>query len=616
MKHSFPALAVALAAIFFVSPSARGHYQRRQAARESAAERTARREIQARIDASIKADRRKDLSARMEQLAPDFSVKLLTGEVIKREQIEQGIRRFQQSTVSFGGATRTRIEGLSLDGDEATVHTNQHLVRTIRSNRGRLVERVSNIRHKEVWVKTEQGWLSKFVEESEQGPITEDGKPVYVDARGLSFVKLISEQGVQKARRVFEAARRRNPQARLFDEGTLNSAGYRFIREGRLPEAIEIFRLNVEAYPASANVYDSLAEAYMTNKRNDLAVEYYRKALERRPHNDNVMSALARLGSPVSLEESAAMLKAVVPPGVEFLPDLDYCTGGGRQLRMHLFRPQRRGDTLLPVVIFIHGGGWTEGRKERGFEALVHFARRGYAAAAVEYRLTGEARFPAQIEDVKCAVRYLRASAKRFQLNPERIGVWGQSAGGHLAALAGTSGGVKELEGAGGWPEFSSRVNAVVDWNGPTDLLEPRELERLMLQKQQRGWQTIALERLLGGDVLQNRERAADASPVTHVTPDDPPFLIMHGDADDAVSLSQSELLHKALKRASIDATLKVFKGERHFGISSSEPFRPEFSALMDAFLDAHLKPNKPGAPRTPPARSSRRTTRRVINDE
>ncbi|HEV7843279.1 MAG TPA: alpha/beta hydrolase, partial [Pyrinomonadaceae bacterium] len=221
---------------------------------------------------------------------------------------------------------------------------------------------------------------------------------------------------------------------------------------------------------------------------------------------------------------------------------------------------------------------------------LLHFAERGYLCATIEYRLSDEAKYPAQIEDVKTAIRYLRSQAKELHLDPQRIGVWGQSAGGHLAALLGTSGGVKELEGSGGRREFSSRVNAVVDWNGPVDFLEPKELERLMAQKQAEGWKTIAMERLIGGPVLENREKAARANPVTYVTRDDPPFLIMHGDEDQTVALSQSRLLYDALKAAGVDATLTVIKGAGHFGVDGISPLQSDFAAMMDAFFDKHLK--------------------------
>jgi acetyl esterase/lipase len=356
-------------------------------------------------------------------------------------------------------------------------------------------------------------------------------------------------------------------------------------------DAIEVFRFNMQAYPQSFNTYDSLAEAYMINGDKELAIQNYRKSLEVNPKNTNAAPMLERLGVPLSAETIWKMIGS--PSGVELMPDIEYAKLNGRSLRMHILRPSVMTKEPLPVIVFIHGGGWFEGHHNRGIAPLVHFAERGYLCATIEYRLSDEAKFPAQIEDIKTAVRFLRAKAKEFHLDPKRIGVWGQSAGGHLAALIGTSGGVRELEGRGGWQKFSSRVQVAVDWNGPTDFLETGELERLTKQKQAEGWKEIAMERLLGGAVLENKERAVRASPLTYVTKDDPPFLVMHGDEDQVVGLSQSELLYEALKKAGVDVTFNVIKGAGHFGVDGVSPLQKEFAEMMDAFFDKHLKRGK-----------------------
>jgi dipeptidyl aminopeptidase/acylaminoacyl peptidase len=185
---------------------------------------------------------------------------------------------------------------------------------------------------------------------------------------------------------------------------------------------------------------------------------------------------------------------------------------------------------------------------------------------------------------VKCAVRFLRAKAGQFQLDAERIGVWGQSAGGHLAALLGTSGGLKQFEGTGGWQKFSSRVSAVIDWNGPVEFLDPVEQKRLALRKDD------AAARLFGSLAQENRKKAVEASPATHATRDDPPFLIMHGDRDEVVSLGQSRLLYEALKKAGVDATLHVVPGAGHFGVTNINALPTVYGEVMDAFFDRHLK--------------------------
>lgn len=534
----------------------------------------ARREIQTAIDSSIQADRRRDIAARLDLITPDFEVVTLDGRVLGRADVERGIAEFHKSTIAFSPATRTTIEKISVRADTATVLTNQHLVRTVRGPAGNPVERISNIRHRETWVRTPRGWKTKRVEETEQGPVTLAGQPVPFDAAGTAFVRRIRMEGIAAAAAEFEARRSRNPDAVLFDESTLNAAGYRILGEGRKADAIEVFKLNVRAYPQSANVYDSLAEAYLESGDKAAAAQWYRQALRRSPADDRVRSILQKLGAPVSDDELAAMLREWAPPDVELRPNIVYATPS-RPLRMHVLLP-RDAATSRPAILFIHGGGWTEGTRERGLPSLIHFVKRGYVAASIEYRLSGEAIFPAQIEDVRAAIEYLRTHASELGIDPHRVAVWGQSAGGHLAALAGTS-----LLGA-------ARPDVVIDWNGPTDFLEPRELERLEKRKIEQGQPTFAMERLLGGRVDERRELAVSANPIRWVTPDDPPFLILHGSGDEEVSISQSELLRDALAKAGVEVTLTIFPGEGHFGVGPL-PFPEKYYAPMDAFLEKHF---------------------------
>jgi acetyl esterase/lipase len=528
----------------------------------------ARREIQAAIDASIEADRRDDVAARLALLAPEFELVTLDGRVLRRAEVERGIASFQQSTIAVSPATRTAIETIRVDGNVATVLTHQHLVRTVRGPGGNPVERISNIRHRETWVRTPAGWKAKRVEETEQGPVTLAGEPVPFDAAGTAFVRKIRMEGVAVAVAAFD------PNAVPFQEQTLNAAGYALLGEGRKADAIEVFKLNVRAYPQSANVYDSLAEAYLETGDRASAAQWYREALRRSPADDRVRSTLQKLGAAVTDDELAAMLRAWVPPDIELRPDVVYATHG-RPLRMHVLLP-RTAAASRPAIVFIHGGGWTEGSRQRGLPSLIHFVKKGYVAASIEYRLSGEAIFPAQIEDVRAAIAYIRTHASDLGVDPHRIAVWGQSAGGHLAALAGTS-----LKGA-------ARPDAVIDWNGPTDFLEPRELARLEKRKADQKQPTFAMERLLGGPVNERRELAAAANPIRWVTPDDPPFLILHGSADEEVSITQSELLRDALANAGVEVTLEVFPGEGHFGVGP-RPLPDKYYAPMDAFLARHF---------------------------
>jgi len=284
---------------------------------------------------------------------------------------------------------------------------------------------------------------------------------------------------------------------------------------------------------------------------------------------------------PANLLEKLARSR-VVPEDVEFLPDVAYGKGGEKSLKLDILRPKKAPAQPMPVVVYIHGGAWKGGNKA-GMPLLCNrLAQQGYFCVSVEYRFSQEAVFPAQIEDCKCAIRYLRAHAKQYNINPDRIGAWGHSAGGHLVALLGTAGDAKDLEGKGGYEDQSSRIQCVIDCFGPTDFtFIPRGLEGVKEQM------TGPVAQLLGGPVSENAEKAAKASPITYVSKDDPPILIMHGDEDHTVPISQSERFYDALKKAGVDATLHVVKGAGH-------GFRgPEIEEVTAAFFDKHLKGKK-----------------------
>lgn len=265
-----------------------------------------------------------------------------------------------------------------------------------------------------------------------------------------------------------------------------------------------------------------------------------------------------------------------------------YGRGGGRPLTMHLLRAQPVPAGRAPALLWVHGGAFRHGSKDSGIARLFPFARRGYVCASVEYRLSGEARWPAQIEDCKCAVRYLRAHAEELGLDPDRIGAWGPSAGGHLVAMLGLAPDRPELEGDGGWAEQSSRVQAVCDWYGPSDLTtmveQPSTIDRTGAEYPE-SW-------LLGGRVQDHPDRARSASPTTYVSGLEPPFLIAHGDGDTVVPYQQSQLLYEVL--GSADATLQTVHGAGHGGAQFDHPALLEAVA---AFFDRHLGPAPLPAP-------------------
>jgi acetyl esterase/lipase len=256
----------------------------------------------------------------------------------------------------------------------------------------------------------------------------------------------------------------------------------------------------------------------------------------------------------------------VIPENVVLESDVQYGNAGGRALVLDIVRPREASEKPRPAIVFIHGGGWSGGNKESAIGSLIPFASTGnFFCATVEYRLSGEAIWPAQIQDCKAAIRWLKAHAKEYNVDPERIGVWGGSAGGHLVSMLGLTSGVRELEGEGGWPDQSSRVACVVDFCGPSDFLA---IAKVKAGAGRNAYGPVS--KLLGGPVEENEELAKAASPLTYVSKDAPPFLIVHGTADKTVPLAQAESLYEALKKAGADATFVRIEGGGH-GIGGVE---------------------------------------------
>jgi acetyl esterase/lipase len=241
--------------------------------------------------------------------------------------------------------------------------------------------------------------------------------------------------------------------------------------------------------------------------------------------------------------------------------DLTYAERDTGPLRLDLYRPE--GPAPAPVCLWLHGGGWMRGsRADRAAERLVPLAEAGIAVAAVQYRLSGEATFPAPLDDVRAAVRWLRRSADRFGFDASRVGAWGGSAGGHLAALAGLCPDPADAE------EGDSSVQAVVSWFPTTDLLtratDPPEGP---LPSFVTGAPTVPSfeARLLGlPEVTDDPELARAASPLSHVHAGAPPFLVMHGDADGLVPSAQSRRLVTELRAAGVPAEFLLLSGANH----------------------------------------------------
>ena len=268
-----------------------------------------------------------------------------------------------------------------------------------------------------------------------------------------------------------------------------------------------------------------------------------------------------------------------VPEGVKLVQDIEYARVGEKVLLLDLYLPQRAEPTPR-LIVWIHGGGWRGGSKERATYSWL--AQAGYAVASINYRLSGVAKFPAQIHDCKGAVRWLRANAQAYGYDASRVGVAGSSAGGHLVALLGTSAGVPELEGGtGGNLDQSSRVQAVVDLFGPADLATMPVADNPKRKKD-------AVSQLLGGHPSDKPDLARLASPVAYITPDDAPFLILHGARDQLVPLKQSELLDEKLDAAGVESDLRVLERAGHGGRGfNASRLRTEVLRFFDRHVNA-----------------------------
>ncbi|MCB1126380.1 MAG: alpha/beta hydrolase [Verrucomicrobiae bacterium] len=275
-----------------------------------------------------------------------------------------------------------------------------------------------------------------------------------------------------------------------------------------------------------------------------------------------------------------------LPEGTTVLRNAAYVPDGHERQKLDLFVPE--GDGPFPVLIWIHGGAWLGGSKENC--PALPYLNRGFAVASLNYRLSQHAIFPAQIEDCKAAIRWLRANATTHHLDPARFAVWGSSAGGHLVALLGTTGDLRTFD-TGPNLDQSSAVQAVVDFFGPTDFLQmdahrrPNGMVHNLPDSPE--------SKLIGGDIRQHADRVARPNPITYVSAGDPPFLIVHGDSDPLVPHHQSELLEAALREAGVPVTFHTVKDGGHGGFQD-----PEVPRAVEAFLEQHLKQAKPTQPR------------------
>jgi len=272
-------------------------------------------------------------------------------------------------------------------------------------------------------------------------------------------------------------------------------------------------------------------------------------------------------------------MKPSLPDSVELQTDIEYGKVGDRPLLLDIYRPKERAKTA-PLLVFIHGGGWKGGNKADYRVYAVHFAARGYVVASMGYRLSGEAPYPAAVNDVKCAIRYLRSQAESLAIDPERIAVIGGSAGGHLAMMVAYSSDVPELEGDGGHAGVSSRVKAVVDIYGPADMTTSFVRENQAAGELCRSF--------LGASIDERLDLYQQASPIRYVTKDDPPTLIMHGTIDDIVPIDQADLLAAKLNETGVPYIYDRLTGWPHT-MDLSKVCNERALWFMDRFLDHYL---------------------------
>ncbi|MFD1774764.1 alpha/beta hydrolase [Paenibacillus rhizophilus] len=276
---------------------------------------------------------------------------------------------------------------------------------------------------------------------------------------------------------------------------------------------------------------------------------------------------------------------------VQLIPNIEFSNVEGTSLKLNLLVYRDPMDELFgregnketySLIIYLQGSGWgwTEQNIYAFIPQLTDFVKQGYVVASVQYRGSGEALFPGQLQDVKAAVRFLKANASKYNINPEKIGVWGDSSGGHLALLLALTEGIEEFTGDREHLEESSQVQAIVDWFGPTDLLSMSQYPSRLDHDSPHSPES----KLVGGAIQEHKDKAKKASPSQYVHPDAPPILMMHGDQDDVVPYEQSLEFLKTMRQAGNDITLYKITGGGHFGFT-----QPHTLDVVKDFFHKHL---------------------------
>jgi len=299
------------------------------------------------------------------------------------------------------------------------------------------------------------------------------------------------------------------------------------------------------------------------------------------PISISAQTDVSPTNSPKATPPAASKLLSGSKEKIVNLHDVVIGKGGKQDLHADIAYPADSA-TSLPAIIYIHGGGWFKGSYKSPL--LVRTAMSGYFVASVEYRLSNVAKWPAQIQDCKLAVRWARANAAKYNINPDRIGVWGASAGGHLVACLGTMNDAK-YEGDGGYPGVSSSVQAVVDFYGPVDFTHPAIYSPSAIKM---------TEGLFGVPFEKNPDLWKSGSPLFFVKPSDPPMLLVHGDSDTLVPTAQSTAFDEALTKAGVPHRLLLVKNAEHDlkpkpGTTIDPSYQDVLKDVVD-FFDKYLK--------------------------
>jgi acetyl esterase/lipase len=269
-----------------------------------------------------------------------------------------------------------------------------------------------------------------------------------------------------------------------------------------------------------------------------------------------------------------------IPKNIQADRNLEYGRASGESLLLDIYRPEAI-TKKLPVVVWIYGGAWKAGNKN--FCPIAFMATQQLAIVSINYRLDSVAPFPAQIYDCKGAIRWLRAYADKYDLDANHIGVFGASAGGHLALLLATTAGNPAMEGdVGDNLNFSSKVQCVCAFYPPTDL------NRLVSDPKVRADPNSDVAKLIGGAMDQNLSKAIAASPLTYVNKNCAPVFLMHGGADKLVPPEQSQIFYEALVKAGVDAHLEIIPNQGH-GIIATPAVAREIYHFFATYLDSQL---------------------------